>query len=1015
MVKNIFAKKEKKDFHEIMSSLKSGFKIQKEKYGYIACSFAVPLLIFLLMYLVFWLGSRIASGSDYGGGSVLVLDLNGQYVYFFEALHHILRGDASFFYSWARSLGGEFIGIYAYYLASPLSYIVGLFPSDCITEALLTIILLKCGIAGGTTGFYLKKHCPSLNNTAIVTLSSMYALSSYMIAYAHNTMWMDALMLLPLVLYGAEQLIEKGNFKLYVICLTLTLVSTFYIGYMVCLFLVFYFFYYYFSCNVRFGANNYYGEKLHFPKSLGRMAVFSAVAILCACLIILPTYYSLTFGKTTFSDPDWTMTSQFDLLEFFSQMLPGSYDTVRPDGLPFVYCGTLALVLLPLFFVSKKIALREKIGASIMLLLMVFFMDNSITDLVFHGFQRPNWLNYRYSFIFIFLVVVCCARALEDIENISLASIIGSGAGSLILIILVQTEHYEHVGDFLCIWISIVCLVASVSTVSFVNLKKFAKQGGYIALASVCCLELFGAGVITVVSEDEDVVYSTRGSYVNYMNRLSPIVDSIQSSDKSFYRMEKTVFRNVCDNMALNIRGLSNSTSTLNATTIKFLNSMGYSASSHWTKYVGGTPVSDSLLGIKYIIYDSGSDSSSDLYTKYSEDPANTLIAYLNSYALSLCYSSNSAIKDLDISDSIAYASPFETMNAIVTALLGESEEVELFKPISYNLELSGVNLTYSSSVYETLTDSNGNPVLDEKGEEVKIAIPYYFYEPANSHGKMYYNLEFPEDYIDNSDVYFFFCSNYPRKVSWSFSETGYGSTSGTFFDTESDCIQSLGKLQANTTSMLTVTIDNDSDLFYIMQDPEIFYYLDRDVFTDVMARLAEGNLVIDEVKNEASLVGSVNVPEGDSVMFTSIPYDAGWNVYVDGKKVETYKTLNSLVAFDITPGEHTVKLVYRSSYMVYGTVLTCIGALLFILFCVADKVLRKPGLASRRAAFEKVIADRTAAEEAAAEEQYRLLLEKARSMQSGETDSSSDKSSGVENAGNEPDGSDRSDAKDDN
>ena len=77
MVKNIFAKKEKKSFREIMSSLKSNFKLWKGKYGYIACSFAVPLLIFLLMYLVFWLGSRIAGGDDYGGGSVLVLDLNG--------------------------------------------------------------------------------------------------------------------------------------------------------------------------------------------------------------------------------------------------------------------------------------------------------------------------------------------------------------------------------------------------------------------------------------------------------------------------------------------------------------------------------------------------------------------------------------------------------------------------------------------------------------------------------------------------------------------------------------------------------------------------------------------------------------------------------------------------------------------------------------------------------------------------------------------------------------------------
>lgn len=962
------------------------------RYDYVCCSFIIPILIFLLMYLCFWIACTISGRFSFGNGSVLVLDLNGQYVYFFEALHHILRGDASFFYSWARSLGGEFIGIYAYYLASPLSYIVGLFPSDHITEALLTIILLKCGISGGTMAFYLKKNRPSFNNIGVVIMSTMYALSSYVIAYAHNTMWMDALMLLPLVIYGTEQLIKKGNFKLYIVCLTLTLVSTFYIGYMVCLFLVFYFFYYYFSCNVKPGDNNFYGENRHFIKSLGRMGAASAIAILCACLIILPTYYSLTFGKTGFSDPEWKLTSQFDLLRFFYKMLPGAYDTVRPDGFPLVYCGTAALILLPVFFVSKKVAPREKIGAAIMLTLMVFFMGNSITDLIFHGFQRPNWLNYRYSFIFIFLVVVFCARALEDIGNISLPCIIGAGAGVLILIFMVQTQHYtiggtltddqvafENLKEFICIWTSIVCVIANVAALGILALKKVARKAAYIGLASVCCLELFAAGVMTIVYEDNDVVYSSRDSYVDFMNRLNPTVKYIQKNDKSFYRMEKTVFRNVCDNMALNMRGLSNSTSTLNASTITFLNRMGYSAASHWTKYGGGTPVNDSLLGLKYIIYDSNNTSeASDLYRVFAQDTSANLISYINDYALSLAYSSSGAIKGFDISDNILYASPFETMNQIITALLGESETVELFKPIPYTLELTGVNCTYRGTVYETVTDSKGNPKLDEKGEEIKVSIPYFFYAPATSHGMMNYKLEFPEDYISGSDVYFFFCSNYPREVSWEYVNMNSDEKSGTFFGYETDCIQSLGKLTANEDQYLRVSITNDSDIFYVMQEPEIFYYLDRELFNDVMNRLAKGNLIIDEKFSESDISGKVTVPEGNSSMFTTIPYDEGWNVYVDGKKVDIYENLNALIGFDITPGEHTVRFVYRSKYMVYGFILTLIGALIFLLICLLDKRFRVPKLAAKREAFEKILAERKAEDEARAISEHNELIARA-------------------------------------
>lgn len=958
------------------NAFKLRFNSLCEKYGTVGCGFLVPVVIFWLVYII---SEQVY---PFGNGSVLVLDLNGQYVYFFEALHHIMRGDASFFYSWARSLGGEFIGIYAYYLASPLSYLVGFFSSDHITEALLLIILLKCGISGGTMSFYLKKHCPTLNNIGIVTMSTMYALSSYMIAYAHNTMWIDALMLLPLTLYGCEQLIKKGNFKLYTVCLALTLTSTFYIGYMVCLFLVFYFFYYYFSCNVKYGDNNYYGEKYHFSKSLGRMALASAIAVLCACIIILPTYYSLTMGKTTFSDPEWKLASQFDLLQFFAQMLPGAYDTVRPEGLPFVYCGMLALVLLPIFFASKKIAPREKIGGAIMLALMILFMENSITDLVFHGFQRPNWLNYRYSFIFIFLVITYCARALEHIGEISLPCIIGSGGGVLILIMLVQAQKYEHIDDFLCIWISIVCLIAAVSALGILNhnnCKKIATTGAYIGLATVTCLELFGLSIHTVVSENIDVVYSTRDSYVDYMNRLSPSVTAVQKNDKSFYRMEKTVFRNVCDNMALNMRGLSNSTSTLNAATIKYLNRMGYAAASHWTKYAGGTPVSDSLLGLKYIIYDKSEENSvSGLYSEYLRDDQNKLITYLNSYALSLAYSGNSAIKDLDISDINEYASPFVTMNAIVTALLGEDEPVEVFKEIPYTLTLRSVECTYSGPAYETKLDKDGRPVLDEDGNEVTIGVPYYFYSPKTSSGKLQFSLDYPEDYVDGSSVYFFFCSNYPRKVDWTFRSTYSGTTSGTFFDYESDCIQSLGNHYAGGTSTLSVEINNDSDVFYLMQEPGVFYYLDSELFENVMARLSVGNMSINKKFSESNIGGSVTVPEGDDVMFTTIPYDEGWQIYVDGKRVAIDKTLGGLIAFDITPGEHTLKFVYRSDYMVYGFVFTLIGAAAFFVLCYVDKKFIQPDLPDKRLAFENELAEREAEEVAENEANYNALIERS-------------------------------------
>ena len=88
--------------------------------SYLVFCFIIPVLLMYLIYLAMEI-------HPFGDGSVLVLDLNGQYVYFFEALRNAIFGEGSLLYSFYRALGGEFIGMYAYYLASPLSYLVALF------------------------------------------------------------------------------------------------------------------------------------------------------------------------------------------------------------------------------------------------------------------------------------------------------------------------------------------------------------------------------------------------------------------------------------------------------------------------------------------------------------------------------------------------------------------------------------------------------------------------------------------------------------------------------------------------------------------------------------------------------------------------------------------------------------------------------------------------------------------------------------------------------------------------
>lgn len=203
-------------------------------------SFGTPMVLMMMVYC------SIGAWPIVGPNSPLVLDMNGQYVYFFANLRNIMLDDNSLLYSWSRSLGGEFLGMYAYYLASPISWIVVLFPADMITEAIWVMLVLKTGICGLTMSVFLDKVYPS-KSLNIVLFSTLYAFSAYNLAYMSNIMWMDGVMLLPLLLLGLEKLLAEKKYILYTLTLALIILSNYYIGFMICIFVVLYFIYYHIS------------------------------------------------------------------------------------------------------------------------------------------------------------------------------------------------------------------------------------------------------------------------------------------------------------------------------------------------------------------------------------------------------------------------------------------------------------------------------------------------------------------------------------------------------------------------------------------------------------------------------------------------------------------------------------------------------------------------------------------------------------------------------------------------
>ncbi len=857
-------------------------KYRREKAGFLKYCFFIPMLLMLVGYLcrgVFPIADN----------SVLTLDLNAQYIYYFEALRQAVYEGKSIFYSWSQSLSGEMIGIYGYYLSSPFTLIILLFPKEYITEAVLLMTVLKVGAAGLTFGYFLYKAKP-MYSRYIVTLSVAYAMMSYVIVNAMNPMWLDAVIYLPIVILGIRRLADEGKYALYFVSLALTIFANYYIGYMVCIFSFLYFVAYLIATDSLLGIK----------QRLRRFALFIGVSVLSACaaaVIILPIYYSLTLGKMGFSAPNYDIYLRYDFLELLPKFLINSYDSVNVDGMPFIYCTSLALFLVPLYFMTPQIRVRKKICMATLMFAVFAIMNISITEIAMHGFRTPNWLNYRYSFIASFLMLSAAADALKYIENNGYKRIFQVFGGLLVTVLVVQHLNIEYVKTFATLYTSVI--VFGIYAI-VLYCMSFGKNREFTAtlLLGIVALEVFSNALVTFEDINQEVWYSSRSSYTDFMAESRPVVDSILEADTGLYRMEKTYHRTVNDPMALKMNGISHSTSTLNADALGFLKNLGISQRDHWSHYTHTTVATDSLLGVKYVL---SKEEMTPYYRKI--DTQGDISVYENPYVLPIMFVADEIYPERSVSAS----NPFEYQNKLINTLLGE-KNVEYFKRIE-------VGTPKTENVYS------------------KKSGFYDVYKTIDSArvGKITYSFET----VSDNPVYCYFASDYTNPCSLFVNDEFFSEYMGN----ETHVVMPLGEYLDGEN--LTVSLSVEEDDLYIRQSGVYFYYLQMELFEKAVETLRAGGVNI--IKHTPTYIeGEFETSAQSQTVFTSIPYEGGWTIKVDGVKVPYEKGADALITFDVSGfGAHTVTMKYVPPGLILGSIISVCAVGLFIMCLKLSKLRR--------------------------------------------------------------------------
>lgn len=898
--------------------------------------FAIP---FVIMYVVYALFNVHPFGKD----SVLVLDLNGQYVYFYEYLRDAFWGRNSFIYSWSRNLSGEMFGIFAYYLASPFMLIICLLPRTCMLGAIELMQLAKIGTAAVTFAFFLKKTSgdkqPSF--TALAAFSTMYALCSYMVVELMDPMWLDGLIYLPLIFWGVQRLIDDRVMLPYIIPLALMFIAHFYIGYMVGIFTLIYFVYYSLSREGRILPKGFIG-------ACGRFAFGTFVALLLSMWILLPVYKSLSLGKMEFSEPDFTVRTQFSMLEFASKLFPMSYDTVRPEGLPMIYCGALTVMLIPLFFLNSRIQMKEKVSRGILLAVSVVIMYIAPLDIAMHGFQVPNWLPYRYSFIFSFFLLVTAYRAFRNLDGVTTKELGAVFFGLIAFIMYLDDYGFEHFTKLSVetlpdesveyvvqgVWFS-----AGMIALLYLLLYLVKKYNNAVVCSALCgavCVEMFVTSYDTVLKIDDDVVYSSYDSYQQYMIDLRKAVAAVNEYDNTpFFRMESTYHRMVCDPIGTGYHGISHSSSTMNAPALTALQQLGYAYGGNYTSYQGTTPITDAFLGIKYLMNwdDQTHSSSTDVPEDYTqvltqEDTGTGIGVYENPYALNLGFAADEMMEMYVLDEN----NPFVNQNNLINYTLGvdESTYVEYMQRLfperidTVNLATVGVSNNHTKYYFE---DSS----VGECHED------FVFTMPSTSH------------------LYMFFPTMYERQVNvWVAHDEVFAEEDAPFtfiryfFEGDDYSILDLGEYEQGSSVRVRISIPIDEGEAYWTDT--LFYTFDEEAFRQAVSLIQQNQWELTEF-DDTYLEGEITVGR-DQLMFTTIPYEDGWNIEVDGEKVQPVIVADTFIAVKMSAGTHTVSMRFRPNYYVISVVLTVCGLLvLAVVFVfeykdgrIAKRIIKKLG-----------------------------------------------------------------------
>ena len=859
----------------------------------------------------------IFSVFPFGSITVMRMDLYHQYGPLFAELYDRIVEHKSLLYSLITGGGSSFLGNYLNYLSSPLSFLIFLFDKEDISYAITFIVALKCILSATSFSYYLKKSF-NKDNYFLSAFGILYAFSAYFLAYYWNVMWLDAMIMLPLIALGIEKIFKTGDIKLYTVSLIILFFANYYMGYMCCIFAVLYFFVCFintYSNDGKLNENAVY-EKKYSTKALMnnvfinrgvKFAFASIIAALICAITLVPVFMILKNSSATSGTFPQTFKSYFDLLDLITSHFALLETTIRSSGdnvLPNIYTGILTFILLPLFLVNNKIKLKEKATYVVLIIFFVFCFNNNCAEYIWHAFHFPNDLPYRYSYMYSFIIAVMGYKTILNFKGIKVKDIAYTGLAIISFVIICQKFLTNKMTNstiyatiiFVALWCGFLFLLK--------NKNAQKKTVSFVLVTFILCETIISSIVGLPLNQDNK-------NYKENYKTYTDAINYIDNKDSGFYRTELCYLNTRMDPAYYGYNGISVFSSMAYESYSQLQSSLGMQSNKvNSYTYNTQTPVYNMMFNIKYLIQtDVSLAPSSNLYKKIYNTSDKKSNVYESKYNLPIAYCVNSKIDDW-VTDE---GNPFEIQSDFVKLATGYSN---VFKPVEYNSTdfdaVSGDDVTENGTYWLEKSDSSSNYGTETVSLSPTIDGNLYLYVKSSDLKTITVNSEKVSDITQSMEDAYILDLGYHNKGD--------------------EVLVSLdaSKMESESTSF------------------DFYCYTADDTVVKNMYNSLAGNSLNVESYSDTTIKGTVKAKE-NCYLYSSIPYDDGWSVYVDGKKAETFEIGGTLLAIELTPGQHKIEYKYFSVGFLYGIIISAVTVFGLCGFYIYNKSSLKLNKSKRR------------------------------------------------------------------